>query len=153
MSVLNKDVLSGALFIFVGALGLWLGNDYAMGTAFRMGPGYFPRVLCGMLVATGLFIGIKGLVVGGERPEGLHWRPLVMVTIAVLTFGGLIGNFGMLPAAAAVVFLGMTGGPEFRLSEGILLSILLTAAALAIFKFGLNMTMPILEIPYFGIRL
>jgi len=59
MSVLNKDVLSGALFICVGALGLWLGSDYAMGTAFRMGPGYFPRVLCGMLVATGLFVGIK----------------------------------------------------------------------------------------------
>lgn len=153
MSLLNKDVLSGALFILVGAAGLWLGNDYAMGTAFRMGPGYFPRVLCGLLVLTGLFVGIKGLVVGGERPESLHWRPMIMVTIAVLTFAVLIGNFGLLPAAAAVVFLGMTGGPEFRLGEGILLSALLTAAALAIFKFGLSMTMPILEISTFGIRL
>lgn len=153
MSVLNKDVLSGALFIFVGGLGLWLGYDYAVGTAFRMGPGYFPRVLCGLLVATGLFVGIKGLLVGGERPEGLHWRPMIMVTIAVLAFAALIGNFGLLPAAAAVVFLGVTGGPEFRVIEAVLLSILLTAAAIAIFKFGLSMTMPILEISQFGIRL
>lgn len=153
MSILNKDVLSGAMFILVGATGLWLGQDYAMGTAFRMGPGYFPRVLCGFLVAIGLFVGVKGLIVGGERPEGLHWRPMIMVTIAVLAFAALIGNFGLLPAAAAVVFLGMVGGPEFRFFEGILLSVLLTAAALAIFKFGLSMTMPILEISYFGIRL
>jgi hypothetical protein len=153
MSLLNKDVLSGALFILVGAAGLWLGQDYTMGTAFRMGPGYFPRVLCGLLVLTGLVVGIKGLIAGGERPEALHWRPMIMVTVGVLAFAALIGNFGLLPAAAAVVFLGMTGGPEFRLGEGILLSALLTAAALAIFKFGLSMTMPILEISYFGIRL
>lgn len=153
MSVLNKDVLSGALFILVGATGLWLGQDYAVGTAFRMGPGYFPRVLCGVLVAIGLIVGIKGVIAGGDRPEGLHWRPMIMVTLAVIAFASLIGNFGLLPAAAAVVFLGMTGGPEFRLVEGILVSVLLTAAALAIFKFGLSMTMPILEISYFGIRL
>ncbi len=153
MSLLNKDVLSGALFIFVGAAGLWLGNDYAMGTAFRMGPGYFPRVLCALLVLVGLIIALKGVVVGGERPEALHVRPLVMVTLAVVAFAALIGNFGLLPAAAVVVFLGAAGGPEFRLGEGIVIAVLLTIAALAIFKFGLSMTMPILEIPFIGFRI
>lgn len=153
MTRLNKDVLSGALFILVGAAGLWLGADYAMGTAFRMGPGYFPRVLNGLLVLIGLIIALKGLLFGGERPEPLHWRPLIMVTIAVIAFGGLIGSIGLLPAALAVVFLGMVGGPEFRIGEGIILSILLTAAAIAIFKFGLNMTMPIFEFTPLGIRI
>lgn len=153
MTRLNKDVLAGALFIFVGAAGLWLGMDYAIGTAFRMGPGYFPRVLCALLVVVGLIVAIKGLVLGGEAPEGLHWRPLIMVTLAVCAFSGLIGTVGLLPAALVVVFLGMTGGPEFRLSEGIVLSILLTAAAIGIFKYGLNMTMPLLDLPMFGIRL
>lgn len=153
MSVLNKDVLSGSLFILVGAAGLYLGADYAIGTAFRMGPGYFPRVLCGLLVVIGLIIAIKGLIVGGERPEALHIRPLILVTLAVLTFAGSIVNFGLLPAALAVVLIGSMGGPEFRVLEGILLSLFLTAAAIGVFKYGLNMTMPILDIAPLGLRL
>ena len=151
MSVLNKDVLSGALFILVGGAGLWLGNDYAMGTAFRMGPGYFPRVLCAMLVAIGFIVAAKGAIAGGERPEGLHWKPLILVTVAVLAFAGLISTLGLLPAAAAVVLLGAIGGPEFRPVEGIFLAVLLSAAAIGIFKYGLNMTMPILDLSILGI--
>lgn len=153
MSLLNKDVLSGSLFILVGAMGLYLGADYAIGTAFRMGPGYFPRVLCGLLVVIGLIIAIKGLIVGGERPEALHLRPLILVTAAVLAFAGCIVNFGLLPAALAVVFIGALGGPEFRFLEGLLLAVFLTAAAIGIFKYGLSMTMPILDIAALGIRL
>ncbi len=153
MTMLNKDVLAGALFILVGATGLWLGQDYAIGTAFRMGPGYFPRVLCGLLVLVGAIVALKGVIAGGERPDPIHWRPLIMVTLAVLAFGGMIGNFGLLPAAAVVVFLGATGGPEFRLLEGVIVATLLTAAAIAIFKFGLAMTMPILDLPFLGLKL
>jgi hypothetical protein len=153
MTLLNKDVLAGALFIVVGAIGLWLGQDYTMGTAFRMGPGYFPRVLCGLLVLVGVFVAVKGFIAGGERPEPLHWRPLILVTLAVLAFGGLIGNFGLLPAAVVVVFLGALGGPEFRTVEGVVLAVLLGAAAVAIFKFGLSMTMPIIDIPLLGLKL
>jgi len=152
MSFLNKDVLSGALFIVVGLAGLWIGQDYAVGTAFRMGPGYFPRLLCALLVLVGAIVAVKGVIAGGERPDALHWRPLIMMTIALLTFALLIGTVGMLPAAAAVVFLGAAGGPEFRLIEGIVISAVLTAAALAIFKFGLGLTMPIFELPALGIR-
>lgn len=152
MSVLNKDVLSGSLFILVGAAGLYLGADYAVGTAFRMGPGYFPRVLCGLLVAIGLVIAVKGLIVGGEKPEGLHMRPLILVSVAVLAFAASIVNFGLLPAALAVVFIGAMGGPEFRVVEGVLLAVFLTAAAIGVFKYGLNMTMPILEIAPLGLR-
>lgn len=152
MSVLNKDVLSGSLFILVGAAGLYLGADYAIGTAFRMGPGYFPRVLCGLLVAIGLIIAIKGLVIGGEKPEELHLRPLILVTVAVLAFAASVVNFGLLPAALAVVFIGALGGPEFKVVEGVLLSVFLTAAAIGVFKYGLNMTMPILEFAPLGLR-
>ena len=151
MSLFNKDVLSGMLFILVGAGGLYLGADYAMGNAFRMGPGYFPRLLNALLVLIGLVIALKGLVVGGERPDALHLRPLLLITIAVLAFAGLIGSVGLLPAAAAVVFLGAFGGPQFRLGEGLTLAVLLTLAAIGIFKFGLAMTMPILDLSSFGL--
>ena len=41
----NKDFLSGLHFIGIGALGIFMAQDYPMGSALRMGPGYFPIVL------------------------------------------------------------------------------------------------------------
>lgn len=37
-----KDFWSGILFVTFGCAGLWFGRDYVVGTARRMGPGYFP---------------------------------------------------------------------------------------------------------------
>jgi putative tricarboxylic transport membrane protein len=153
MARFNKDVLAGGLFAAVGAAGLWIGGDYAIGTAFRMGPGYFPRLLCAVLVLLGFFITGKGLVLGGERPEGVHWRPLLLITLAVVIFAALITTAGLFPAAAAVVLIGAFGGPEFRPLEGLLLAVFLAAAAVGLFKFGLNMTMPIVDIPLLGLKL
>ncbi|CAN0493378.1 unnamed protein product, partial [Phaeothamnion confervicola] len=150
---LNKDVLSGALFVLAGSAGLWIGQDYALGTAFRMGPGYFPRLLCSLLVLLGLFIAGKGIVLGGERPEALHLRPLLLITAAVISFGGLIGTVGLAPATIAVVLIGAFAGPEFRPLEGCLLALCLAAAAVGLFKYGLNMTMPIADIPFLGLKL
>lgn len=146
MSILNRDVLSGALFVAAGAGGLWFGQELAIGTAFRMGPGYFPRLLCSLLVVIGAIVAVKGIIAGGDRPDGLHWRPLILVTIAVLLFAGLVGNFGLLPAAAAVVFVGALGGPEFKIVEGVALAAILSAASVALFIYALGMTMPIFKI-------
>jgi putative tricarboxylic transport membrane protein len=92
------------------------------------------------------------VVVGGERPDRLHFRPLIMITIAVLTFAATITTLGLLPAAAAVVLLGSMGGQEFRIFEAVLIAIFLTTAAYLIFKLGLNMTMPVLDLSILGLK-
>lgn len=150
MTRLNQDVLSGVLFVLVGCAGLYIGWDYATGTAFRMGPGYFPRLLCAILIGLGVIIALKGLVRGGDAPERLHWRPLIMITLAILAFAVLISTAGLLPAALAVVLLGCIGGPEFRVHEAIILAVVLTAAAIGLFKYGLAMSFPIIgfQIPF-----
>ena len=45
----------------LGALGLWLGWDYAFGTTARMGPGFVPKLLCWLLVGTGAVVAAIGL--------------------------------------------------------------------------------------------
>ena len=46
----DKDFFAGLLLILVGAGGFLMALDYPLGTAMRMGPGYFPRVLAGIYV-------------------------------------------------------------------------------------------------------
>ena len=50
----NKDVWAGLMLIGIGAAAIVLARDYPFGTALRMGPGYFPIVLGGLLIVFGL---------------------------------------------------------------------------------------------------
>ena len=43
----QKDFFSGLLFTVVGLTFAWGATKYNMGTAARMGPGYFPMMLPG----------------------------------------------------------------------------------------------------------
>ena len=113
-----------------------------------MGPGYFPRVLCGLLVAIGLFVAVRGLIAGGEAPERLIWRPLLLITLAIVAFAALITTAGLAPAAFAVVLIGAMGGPEFRVLEGLVLAVLLAGAAVALFILGLGMPLSIFSLPF-----
>ena len=53
MSVIRnqKDFGAGVLYLAFGAVGFYIARDYGMGQASRMGPGYFPTVLSGLLMA------------------------------------------------------------------------------------------------------
>jgi len=48
-----KDFWSGVLFIAIGVSTIVAGSKYTLGTAARMGPGYFPRILGILLIALG----------------------------------------------------------------------------------------------------
>ena len=72
-SRLNKDLLTGLLFIALGALGLALGADLPAGSAEEMGSGYHPRLVSVLIVALGSLVALIGLVRRGERPERWRW--------------------------------------------------------------------------------
>ena len=40
-----KDFWAGVLFVALGVVAIFVGSRYTLGTAARMGPGYFPRIL------------------------------------------------------------------------------------------------------------
>ena len=45
----NKDFWAGAMLIAIGVAAAWIARDYPFGSTFRMGAGYFPSVLGGVL--------------------------------------------------------------------------------------------------------
>jgi hypothetical protein len=140
---INQDFVSGLMFAGWGIAGLWIGRDYPIGSALRMGPGYVPRLLCWALIALGAIIAIKGAMVVGEKIERWHWRPLIVVSIAVPAFAFLLEPGGLLAATLAIVVIGAFGGPEFRLVESLVLAAGLAVGAIVIFVYGLKLPMPI----------
>ena len=50
----NKDLWAGLMLIAIGAAAVLVARNYPFGTALRMGPGFFPVILGGLLVLFGL---------------------------------------------------------------------------------------------------
>jgi len=63
MKITNgKDFWAGLMFMAFGLGFMIVANNYAMGTAVRMGPAYFPTVLGGMLAVLGAAIFFRAFV-------------------------------------------------------------------------------------------
>lgn len=139
----NRDLVAGLMFAAFGVAGLWIASDYPRGTALRMGSGYMPVVLCWGLIVLGGAIATKGAVTASAKLAGWHLRPLVLVLTAVLAFAFLIEPAGLALATFAIVLIGATSGPEFRIQEALMLALGLAAGAVGLFVYGLKLPMPV----------
>jgi Tripartite tricarboxylate transporter TctB family len=140
----NKDFLTGLMFIGVGALGIYMAQDYPMGSALRMGPGYFPIVLSGLLILFGIYCLIQGLL-KPEKLKGDGWslRALVILPIGAIIFGLLMEYAGFVPALVVLVFVSAYASSEFKFTEVLLLAIGLTIGSWALFIWGLGLPYPL----------
>ncbi len=140
-----KDVLAGLIYVAFGAVMLWVALGYRMGTASGMGPGYFPRVLAVIMIVLGLASLVRGLLVRGEAPEGIAWKPLVLVLGSTVLFGLLLERAGLIVALAALVLVSAAASKAFRVDWRALLGLLaLIAFCILCFVRGLGVPMPVL---------
>jgi len=140
-----KDFWSGILFLVAGLAFAGLAQAYAMGSAQRMGPGYFPTVLGGLLAALGLVIAIRGLARSGPdgEIEPFHFGPLAIVLGAVALFGLLLRPAGLVVATVVLIGVSAYASREFRLREVVPLAAALVLLVLAVFVWGLGLVIPL----------
>jgi len=143
----NRDVLAGLLFLIIGGIGFYVALSYPFGTLNRMGPGYFPRVLSGILIAFGLITLVSGLKSGARVQGTWGWMPLLMLTIALVSFGFLMEHVGMIPALVVMFFAAAFAGREFKFTEVAILTVIMCLAATAIFIWGLKLPYQLFVIP------
>jgi hypothetical protein len=140
-----KDFWTGVIYILFGAVGFWVARDYGMGTASRMGPGYFPTVLSALLVLFGLIAVVRGFLMPGEPFGGFAWKATVLVLGSVLLFGFLVIRAGFVIALLVLVLVSAAASSRFkfewRATAG--LAALAVFCALVFVK-GLGVPMPLL---------
>ena len=138
-----RDFWSGAMFVAFGAFFVaWSFLYYQMGSAVRMGPGYFPALLGGLLVVLGLFVLGNSLAVDGPRVDAFHFKPLLLVSGSVVAYGYLMQPGGLVVATAAAVIIGALGGEEFRWREVAVLTVVLVLFSWLVFVKGLTLPFP-----------
>lgn len=103
----RKDVLAGLLFLALGTAGLLLSQDYPLGTASRMGPGYVPSLFAGGMIICGVILLLRsiGARVSTGRlvfdPSAV--RPLLLILSGIVLFGLLIQPLGLILACLVLV--------------------------------------------------
>ncbi len=117
--------------------------DYPFGSALRMGPGYFPRVLAGILMTFGAFVLIRGLITG-ERVKG-RWgfKPLLFLCVGLVAFGWTMEHFGFFPALIALFAIVPLAGYEWNLKEVLILTVFMSIFAWAVFIYGIGLPYPL----------
>ena len=160
MTFNRSDLGAGAIFI---AIGLFFGVNTLMeldiGNARRMGPGFFPIMLSGILIALGLLIALKSVGHADEARGSLPWRGLVVLLSVPVIFGMLIRPLGMVPVLALTTFITSFASTRMSLRAAVLLALGLTLFCVAVFNFGLGLPLrlfgPLVEPwtrPIFGVR-
>ena len=135
----NKDFWAGLMFVGTGATAMFIARDYAFGSTLRMGPGYFPSMLGGVLILFGIAIMVKGLR-SSEKIQG-NWSVLALIVLplSLAGFGILMEKAGFLAAMVALVFGSAAAGREFKWVEVLLCTIVLTVISVALFIWGLGL--------------
>jgi putative tricarboxylic transport membrane protein len=134
-----KDVLAGLLFI---AISVWFGFgdvNLPIGTAFRMGPGYFPMVLCIILAILGVVILANGLRFEGEGIKNFAWRGLLNIIVPIVIFGAMLRGLGFVLALGIAVFGVSTASTHFRWRTAAINTVLVVFFGWLIFIWGLGL--------------
>jgi hypothetical protein len=140
-----QDFWCGIFFIGLGVLAIFLSRDYPMGSALSMGPGYFPTWLGGIMIGFGVVIGALSLRIEGEVNEGPwlgEWalRPWLVLTATLVIYAMLMdAEVGFVPSLLVLVAGCTLAHKDVRLLETILLSVFVTAGAVAIFSYGIGL--------------
>lgn len=134
-----KDFWAGLMFIAFGLGFAFVAQNYEMGTAIRMGPGYFPTLLGGLLAVLGLVVLGQSLVVSDPEVPKFKLRPLAIVLVSICFFGFLIRSAGLIPAVLAVIVVSSIAHSEFKWRDAALLAAGLAAFSVVVFHYGLGL--------------
>jgi len=138
-----RDFWSGVLFIAIGVFAVAYGSRYTLGTAARMGPGYFPRILGILLVVLGAVLALRGAKIDGEKLVAWKLRPTSVVLGSVVLFGLIVQPVGLALSTVILIVLASAASHEFRPREALVSGVLLAALAVSVFVVGLKLQLPI----------
>jgi hypothetical protein len=140
-----KDFWSGAIYLAVALSGLAIGSGYSMGSAGRMGPGYFPIVISSLLLVFGIVTIARAFIVPGEAVGKLALKPVFLVIGSVAIFGLLVERAGFLAALLVSVLLSASASREFRFEWKAALGLIAFVFACALlFVKALGVPMPLI---------
>jgi hypothetical protein len=140
----HKDFWAGIMFLVFGVLFMFWSRTYQLGTAAKMGPGYFPTMLGGIMAFLGfvILLGAFSRSNAEERVSRFGLKEIFLVLLGVTSFALLLNHLGMMLSIIIMTFIAASASHEFRFKETLINSIVMCFLAYACFVYGLEVQMP-----------
>lgn len=139
----QENFWAGIMFIAFGLTAMFVARDYPMGSAMRMGPGYFPVYLGAIMASLGAIISLTSFSVSGDRIKPFAWRPMILLSAAFVAFGLAVDRVGLVIALAVLIFLSALAGRDFKVREVLILTLVLIVGCWALFVYALELPFPL----------
>lgn len=135
----NRDVWAGLIFIVFGVAAAVIARGYPLGSAARMGPGYFPTALGILLIVLGAAIVVRGLRTREHLWPSWNFRSAGWILVSVLVFAAAIRPLGLVIAAAATLAVACLATRRYPVREAgaVVVALVLVAALLFVEALGL----------------
>ncbi len=149
-----QGFVAGLGLIGLGLFAIWAGSDLSRGTLGAIGPGLLPYWLAIGVAACGVALCVSGLLHDGAPLQSMPLRGPVVILLAIGLFAVTIRPFafgsvttpglGLAIAGPLAVVVAGYASHEARLSELLILGLLLTAGCMLLFGDLLNLPIPML---------
>ena len=135
----RTNLICGLVFIGAGLFFAIQSLGLELGTSFRMGPGYFPLVLAGLLILLGLVILIQSFRAEGEPIGALAWRGMLFILPAPVIFGLTVRGLGFVPALVLTAFFACFASHRMSVVWALILSLSITVFSVIVFSYALGL--------------
>ncbi|MBU1316921.1 MAG: tripartite tricarboxylate transporter TctB family protein [Alphaproteobacteria bacterium] len=135
----TTNLLCGLLFIGLGLFFAIQSLTLDLGTAFRMGPGYFPLILACALILFGGIILVQSLRIEGEAIGHIAWRGMLFILPAPIFFGLTVRGLGFVPAIFLAALIASFASSKMKPLTALVLSFCLTIFSILVFSYGLGL--------------
>ncbi|MBY0530465.1 MAG: tripartite tricarboxylate transporter TctB family protein [Xanthobacteraceae bacterium] len=139
-----QDFIGGCTVVVAAVFALWLGWKLPFGSFDGIGPGMMPRAVALLLGILGFLLILASFLNSGEGAIGsIAWRGLIFVLAAIVVFAFSVRPLGLLVAAPITILISSLSNRESKPVEIIAFSIAMTVVSIALFKFVLQLPIPL----------
>jgi hypothetical protein len=137
----RTDAAAGVVFILFGLFFGVQSLGMELGTAFRMGPGFFPLVLAVVLILFGGLILLNALKArpGAEAPGAIAWRGLLFILPAPVFFGLTVRGLGFVPSIFVTTLIAGLASLKMKPLNALALALAVTIFSTLVFSYALGL--------------
>ena len=135
----KTDQATGLLLMAAAGFFGYQTTGLEIGTMFRMGPGYFPMILSGLLFLLGVLIFLKSFGRTSEPFGTIAWRGMALILPAPIIFGLTVRGLGFVPALFIATLIAAQASVKMRPLPSLILAVVVTILSTLIFSYGLGL--------------
>jgi putative tricarboxylic transport membrane protein len=138
-----QDLIGGVALLAISVVAYFAMSSLGSMRGFSFGAGTVPRLFCLLLGLLSVAIIFSSFTNRGPKLEHIPWRGPVFILASVVFFGLAIRTLGLGITGVITVMLAGAAVDDFKLGEGIIFALVITAFCAFLFPFALGQPIPL----------